>query len=226
MLLALCLGLALVATTAGEARAEESPKPLDADNESVWDHFELSMGFLAGGRRYDKTNFAYQDGDGGVAKGLREPFRADPFHHVPVFGLRYDVRLVASYVRMTAGFDLPFASFDSLASTGNYVLDGESHQVSVQGIYPKELRFGIGGEYPFGPVAPFIDVLGGVHWVTADLTVDGKPASYDATSFSFSARAGLRLHVRDWFFASIAGEAGIVGETVWGAELAVGFALM
>ncbi len=39
-------------------------------------------------------------------------------------------------------------------------------------------------------------------------------------------RAGVRLHVRKWFFAAIAGEIGVVGPMVWAADLSVGFAVM
>lgn len=218
----LTLGCLLVPSLA----AAEEPEPLDPDGESAWDHFEFSMGFLAGYRDYSKTNFAYRSGGGPGAQVLSEPFRREPFDGTMVYGLRYDVRLVASYVRMTAGFDLPFPAFEQGQTNSTQWMGDAPTQVSVQAIRPYELRFGIGAEYPIGPVAPFVDILGGVHWVTAELAVDDAVATYKATSFAFSGRGGLRLHVRDWFFASAAGEVGFVGETKWGAELSVGFAAM
>jgi hypothetical protein len=129
-------------------------------------------------------------------------------------------------VRMTAGFDLPFASFGPSDGTAQYSFGGGQHDVTVRSIGTKDLRFGIGGEYPFGPVAPFVDLLGAVHWVSTTLTIDGTPADYGASTFAFAVRGGLRLHVRKWFFATAAGEVGLVGDERWGCEVGVGFAFM
>jgi hypothetical protein len=101
-----------------------------------------------------------------------------------------------------------------------------SRKISVQSIDPIDLRFGIGAEYPIGPVVPFVDVMGGVHWVNTTLSVDEHQVDYSASSFALSARAGARLHVRRWFFAQLAGEVGLLGDVRWGAELSVGFAFM
>jgi len=56
--------------------------------------------------------------------------------------------------------------------------------------------------------------------------VTASKVSYGSFGFGFSGRAGVRLHVRKWFFAAAAGEIGIIGDVRWGAELSVGFALM
>jgi hypothetical protein len=74
-------------------------------------------------------------------------------------------------------------------------------------------------------VTPFVDVIGGLHWVSTDLSIDGQKASYSATKFGFSVRPGLRLEIKRWFFAQAAGEVGIVGDLRWNAELSVGVAL-
>ena len=212
------------------ARADDSgsgPRPLDTREDAVWDHVEMSMGFLAGQRAYGSTTFnASSSGAPAGAASLVEPFQRAPFDRVDVYGLRYDVRLVVSYVRMTAGFDLPFASFSLGDGDAHYSVDGADHAVSVRSLGTKDLRFGIGGEYPFGPLAPFVDLLGAVHWVSTTLTIDGAPADYSAAGFAFAVRAGLRLHVRKWFYATAAGELGLVGDERWGCELGVGFAFM
>jgi hypothetical protein len=190
-------------------------------------HGEFTMGFLAGGRTYADEAFTYDNGAGDIegVGGLVEPFENAPFDRVLAFGLRYDLRLVVSYVRMTAGVDLPFASFQAADTRARYDVEGTDREIVVQELRPYELRFGIGGEYTFGPVTPFVDLLGSMHWVGATLSVDGERTVYRASAFGFAVRAGLRAHLRDWFFLSLSGEVGIVDDVLWGAELSVGFAV-
>lgn len=47
-----------------------------------------------------------------------------------------------------------------------------------------------------------------------------------STTFGYSIRGGIRLQVRRWFFASIAGEVGLNGDVLWGGELSVGFSTL
>lgn len=193
------------------------PDPVDSED-SPWGHFEVSMGFLAGQRHYDEVGFVSESSRDTVP---RAAFQGAPYDRTEVFGLRYDVRLVVSYVRMTAGIDFPFTSFSPGAATRD---TGDGVR-TVDSLKSYALRFGIGAEYPVGPVAPFVDVMGAVHWIDTSLVHQGESSSYSATDFGFAARAGLRLQVRRWFFASVAAEVGIVGPVRWGAELSVGFAL-
>ena len=213
-----------------ERESESKPyDPIDPeDGISDWDHFEFSMGFIGGQRHYDRTTFRHDEGGDGIegAKTLIQPFEQAPFDELFVAGLRYDVRLVVSYVRMTTGVDIPFAIYRPRDAVGEYDVGGVKRKVVVESIQPVGLRFGIGGELPVGPVAPFIDVLGAVHWTHATLRIDDAVVDYAATGFSLSTRAGARLHVRKWFYATMAGEIGIVGDVRWGAELSVGFAAM
>ena len=128
-----------------------------------------------------------------------------------------------SLIRTNVGFDMPLTTYKVSDSTAPYDVSGTLRQVTVQSLSAKELRFGIGGEYPFKKVAIFADLIGGVHWVDTELAVDGYKADYGATSFAFSGRAGLRAYVRKWFFATASGEVGLIGDLKWNAELAVGF---
>jgi hypothetical protein len=208
MLRELCV-LPVLLLLAATARAEEPPEPIDDQIIGPWDHFEVSMGFLAGQRGYRDANFSLSNGAN--ALDLMPSLDAAPFDRVNVFGLRYDARLVVSYLRMTTGFDFPFATYRS---------------DTVRSLRPYELRFGIGAEYPIGPIAPFVDLIGGVHWVDTKLGANDVEAQYSATSFAFSVRSGVRVHVRRWFFAAAAGELGLTGDIRWGAELSVGFALL
>jgi hypothetical protein len=190
-------------------------------------HLEFTMGFLAGQRSYSKTSFEFEEGtaEGIGGGGLIEPFVKPPFDTATVLGLRYDLRLVVSYIRMTVGLDLPFPTFKSSDSKAIYDVTGTQRTVTVQSLSAKELRFGIGGEYPYKSVACYADLLGGVHWVDTDLAIDGLKAQYGAVNFAFSGRAGVRAHVRSWFFATASGEVGIIGDTRWNAELGVGFSI-
>jgi len=201
---------------------EEEPEP------TGWaqgDHFEFTMGFLAGQRSYSKTSFKFDEGkvEGIGGEGLVEPFVKPPFDNATVLGLRYDVRLVMSFIRMTVGFDVPFPTYKVSDSTKIYNVAGTNREVTVQSLSAKELRFGIGGEYPFKRVAIFADLIGGVHWVSADMAISGINATYAATSFAFSGRAGVRAYVRKWFFATASGEVGLIGDLRWNTEFSVGF---
>jgi len=202
---------------ADPATAEDPHAPLDDESLAAWDHFEFSMGFVGGYRRFDRMAF---EGDPTLDPSL---YRTEPLDGVQAYGLRYDVRLVVAYTRMTVGIDFPFTQY-TVADTTRTLADGR--QATVARVKPFAFRFGIGGEIPIGPVAPFVDILGSIHSVRATYDIDDVEREVKARSFGFSARAGLRLHVRKWFFASLAGEVGIVGPTVWAAELSVGFAVM
>ena len=186
------------------------------------DHFELTFGFMAGQRDYTTSSFAYQEGDG--SQSLTQPFEQTPFDNLTVMGLRWELRGVISYVRMTMAFDLPFSSFRAPDTTATYTVEGVESEVIVQSVRPYDLRFGLGGEYSFGTVAPYADLIGGLNWTDVDLTVGGQSVSYSSQTFNLSARAGLRVYLRDMFFIGVSGEAGILGNVTWSAGLTAGFA--
>lgn len=212
----------VAASRASAQSRDESASEHESDGGEA--HFEATMGFIAGRRSYEGMAFATESSVPG-AGALVAPFEAAPFDGATVLGLRYDLRLVASHVRMTAGVDLPFATYRASDATGTYrVLDQDS-RVTVQSLRPYELRFGIGGEGRVGPVALFGDLMGGVHWIDAALSIEGQTADYSAVAFAFSVRAGARLYVRDWFFISTAAELGLIGPITLTTELSLGFDL-
>lgn len=217
------VGLVVVALgsagQAARAQAQSHDESEDADEK-----VEMTMGFIGGERSYEGMAFE-TDASVPGAGALVEPFDGAPFDRVGVLGLRYDVRLVVSHVRMTAGVDFPFATYRASDATGTYRVLDQDARVTVQSLRPYELRFGIGGEGRVGPVALFGDLLGGVHWVNATLSIEGQSADYSAVAFAFSLRAGARFYVRDWFFISAAGDLGLVGPVLWNAELSLGFSL-
>ncbi|MBW1808283.1 MAG: hypothetical protein JRJ87_08825 [Deltaproteobacteria bacterium] len=186
-------------------------------------HFEFTMGFVTGEQKHSGTHFKRETDS---RLHLDEPFLHAPFNQVHVHGLRYELRLVSHHVRMTAGFDVPFTSYQTADATNSYEIDDRLVEVVAEELRPYDLHFGIGGEYWIGPVAAYADLLGGVHWTYATFLVDGEHLDYSATSFNFWARVGLRFHVKDWLFLAAAGEIGLVGDLRWAAELSVGFAIM
>ena len=195
---------------------EDAPPPIDERTIAGWDHFELSMGFLAGQHRLRNARWS------NAATLDPSVFAGAPFDRVEAYGLRYDLRLVVAHVRMTAGVDIPFAAYDVDATRTS--LEGVRTEVPELKLFG--FHFGIGAEYPIGPVAPFVDVLGGLDWATADVVRGAETLRVESRDFAFRIRAGVRLHVRRWFFASASGEVGLTGQPSWAAELSVGFALM
>lgn len=96
---------------AAAAAESDDVAPLDARTLRAWDHVELSMGFLAGQRRYTQTPWTLdQSGALPGTSALVDPLKRASYDNVSMLGVRYDARLVVSYVRMTVGFDLPFAA--------------------------------------------------------------------------------------------------------------------
>lgn len=184
-----------------------------ADPGTDADHFEATMGFLATAQDHRATGFSND-----ASPALAQTFARAPYDRALGLGLRYDARAVISRVRMTVGFDLPFTSFDGAAPTRV-----DEHDVTARSLWSWGLRFGLGGEYSFGAVTPFIDLQGAVLGVSTTVNVDGRAAEYDALRFAFSTRAGVRIHLRRWFFVTASGEVGIIGPTLWSADVGVGF---
>jgi hypothetical protein len=185
-------------------------------------YVEMTMGFIAGGRRYGDSTFESQNS---VAPSLVEPFGRYPYDGINAFGLRYDLRATVTYIRMTIGVDIPFPSFRTADTQARFLVDGMQRAVSVQSLRPYELRFGIGGEYPVWMFAPFVDLIGAAYWANTALAVDDLKAEYRAQGFGFSLRGGCRFHMKQWFFAQVSAEAGVYGPITWNTELSLGFAI-
>lgn len=212
LLIVSMLVLPSTALAFGEADPDE-PAPIDEENIGPWDHFDMSMGFMTGRRGYDRTRFSLHEDS--LSLGIDPALDADPLRAVHVSGLRYEMRQVVSYLRMSAALDIPFPSYGAV-----------DQPVTVRDLSPWELRFGLGAEYPVGAIAPYVDLIGSVHWIDTTLADGDVEADYEATDFSFSVRAGFRLHVRRWFFTTASAEVGLTGPTRWSAELSIGVAIL
>jgi hypothetical protein len=206
------------------------PPPIDQARPSrPRDHVEFTMGFLGGQRTY--TNLAFNLDSGTTASQipgaskLTQPFTLPPYDRVNMVGLRYEARVHIAYARMTAGFDLPFSVYNQTGTSGTYDVGGTMRTVTVESLSAKEAHFGLGAEVPIGRFVPFVDVLGGIHWVSTDVLIDQTKGTWNSTTFAMTLRGGARVYMRRWFFAQAAGEVGLVGDLKWNAELSVGAAL-
>ncbi|MGC4116378.1 MAG: hypothetical protein QM765_17740 [Myxococcales bacterium] len=199
------------------------PEP-EAKLAGLGDHIEVATGFITGSRNYRTITFGLEGAEDPLPSTSSGRFRQYPYDGVLVSGVRWDLRAVVTHVRMGVGFGLPFAAVDSGRASGEVDVGGVTRQVAVQTLQPYELRFGLGGEYAFGRVALFADLLGEVHWLRTSLVVDGQRADYGVTAFRFAASAGARVALKGGFFLTATGEVGILGDVVWGAQLGAGYA--
>jgi len=187
-------------------------------------HFEMSVGFMGGVRSYGAAPFAIE-GRTDTLAGLDEPFEIVPFEDSVVFGPRWESRVVLSPIRLTLGYQRPYPTWSGLEGTRAELPDGSRVSVEARGLKVDEVRFGLGIEAPNTRVTPFVDLVGDVSWVRAELAVDGAPASFATESFSLAGRGGLRFQTHDNVFVEAAGEYGLVGANDWSTHLMVGFAV-
>ena len=199
----------------------EAPPPVEEESTS---HFELAMGFMGGDRDYRGAGFSYTGGEGGAGggKSLIEPLERSPFDGARAFGPSWELRQVVERVRFTVGLQKPFTSF-RLSDATSVTADGQ--QVGARSLSSWELRLGLGFEYQLGRVTPFVDLIGQIDWLTAQLTVDQQPATYRASSFAMSARGGARIQVSKLVFVAPSAEVGFTGDVRWTAQLMVGIKL-
>lgn len=211
------------------ALAAKSVDESDDERHFSTDRFELSVGFMGGGRDYRESGFVYAGGPGGdvpFGQALIEPLQRFPFVNARLFGPSWEVREVTSGVRFSVGLQKPFASFNTSAGTATSQVGGVDLEVSSRALSMWELRFGLGYEYTFAKrFTPFVDLIGQLDWVSAELTIGGAQARYQAQSFAFSAKAGVRVLVSKWVFIAPSAEIGLVGDVRWGAQLVAGVQL-
>jgi hypothetical protein len=184
--------------------------------------FEGTLGFLGGWARY---------GDLGFAGTLpASAFEAGPITGAPIAGLRYDLRLVVAFVRMTVGADLAWSLYDAGETSRTFVFDEQAHTVSDRSVFSWSLRFGLGFELAASSdVRVFADLLGSLRVVEAQSAVaSGTTASTQVSSqamtFVPGLRIGARMRVVDAFFVQLAADGSPIGPWVTG-ELSVGGAI-
>jgi hypothetical protein len=235
---ALCGAVLLAATTAsaapdddGWARDAKAPKvEREPEPTLAW---EFTMGFMGGVVDPSGLPLVFQSGDAvnvAGATGLAAPFGGPNLRTLVTAGPTWETRAIQSHVRFTLGLQKPFAQFRQGALDGpveatGSPLVGAPLQVSPRSLSLWVIRFGLGGEYTFGRVTPFADVLGDVQLATAEVAVDGQPGKYGSSGFGFSVRGGARVRVDRYLSVGLAAEYGLLGPPRYGATLLVGWVL-
>lgn len=173
------------------------------------------MGFVGGAARYSEVGLT---GDLDVP-GL---FDAGPAAVVAMTGLRYDLRLVVAFVRMTVGADVLFALFDPPPRARSVETGDGSLRVVDRRFFEWSLRFGLGLEVSAGPVRLFADALVVTHFVEADVTIDDQRMAYGAIAASPGLRLGARVPIVGSFFAQVEIDGAAFAPTWGGAAISVG----
>lgn len=179
--------------------------------------FEGTIGFLGGWSRYADA-------------GLSGPLPASAFEQgvgqgAPIAGLRYDVRLVVAFVRMTIGADLAWSLFRAQDTTRTIVIDDGTRTLSDRAAFLWALRFGLGLEVGVSEdVRLFGDVIGSVRFLEVQSTLDSTNVTSSVVSFAPGLRVGARIRIVDAFFVQLAADASPFGPWIAG-DVAVGGAL-
>lgn len=209
-------------------RAGKGPDPKPQQGEPPPQSYsELTFGFMGGLRDESSTGFVVTGETAGTpgAASLVGPFVNAPLTRAIVSGPAWEARWVHHHVRMTVGLQKPFALLPLADGAGQYDVDGTSRSVSLRTLQLWDVRLGLGAELTVQRVTPFVDLLGDVRWVGADVAVDGLSASYRAWSFGYSVRAGLKVRLSEAMFVAASGEVGLLGASRYGGQLVIGFAL-
>ncbi len=213
---------ALADARLGEAKAAKDSRALRTYQRT---HSEMSVGYL--GQWSDERNrgFALRSSTGPaeLAGAVVDPFLGAPFVGAVQAGPTIEWRGVLDGVRFTTGVRFPFTSFRPSDSAQRVTLNGAEHDVLVRSVSVWEFRTGLGFELPFHRVAPFVDVLGDVSTLNAQLAIDGHAADYRSTAFSLGGRVGLRVQVSHVFIQAAA-EAMAIGPVRLGGSLQAGVA--
>ncbi len=201
---------------ASDARREPTSEPREAMRDRTMEHvrFEGTIGFLGGWARYADA-------------GLSGPLPASAFERgvgegAPIAGLRYDVRLVVAFVRMTIGADLAWSLFRAQDTTRTIVIDDGTRTLSDRAAFLWALRFGLGLEVGVSDdVRLFGDVIGSVRFLEVQSTLETTNVTSSVVSFAPGLRIGARVRIVDAFFVQLAADASPFGPWIAG-DLAVG----
>lgn len=179
--------------------------------------FELTMGFVGGYARYADLGLT------GTTMLPPGTFDGGPTTGAAMAGLRYDARLVVSFVRMTVGGDLAWGLFDG----GPRVLSegGVPITITDRRIFDGALRFGLGLEANLDGVRLFADVLGTLHFVEVAVERQGDAVTHTAMGFAPGLRLGVRLPIVDSFFVQLSADGSPFGPSYIGGDLSVGGAI-
>ncbi|HYV43355.1 MAG TPA: hypothetical protein VFA20_00780 [Myxococcaceae bacterium] len=204
------------------ARAATAPTSSPASRDEF--HFTISM--IGASVSYWDTPLAFESGSAGELPGVKqmvEPFGAAPFSGLRAYGLRLEQRGIIHHVRLGLGGQIAFPRWRLADVNGIYDVDGVARHISATAVSSKDLRLSIGLDLPIGPVHLYGDVVGTLRFISTRLLIDGDEAKFGATSFGYSAEAGVALSVSDGLRLGLQVERGLVGEEAWGGSLVLAF---
>jgi hypothetical protein len=206
--------------TEAETETGTGTETLDR-HDDVMEHvrFEGTLGFLGGWARHADVGLS---GSPSLPPGA---FDAGALAGAPMAGLRYDLRLVVAFVRMTAGADLAWSLFRAADTARAIDGMGGTQSLSDRGAFLWALRFGLGLEATLDDrVRLFADLLGSVRFLEVQSSLDGVPTTQSASTFAPGLRLGARVRIVDAFFVQLAADGSPLGPWVSG-ELSVGGAI-
>lgn len=209
----------VLAQAQASASSEFEPRLEEAGaEEHVHLRLELTMGFAGGVGRYSEVGLT---GNPALPPGT---FDGGPASGAGMVGLRYDLRLVVSFVRMTIGGDLLWGLFDG---TSPRTLDEAGTPITIadRRLFDGALRFGLGLEANLDGVRLFADVIGVLHFVEASVERQGDAVTHRATTFSPGLRLGVRIPIVEHFFVQVAADGTPFGPSYVGGDLSVGGAI-
>lgn len=180
--------------------------------------FELTMGFVSGYARYADVGLT------GAASLPRATFDDGPVAGTAMAGLRYDARLVVSFIRMTVGGDLMWGLFDG-AHARSVDDAGASVSITNRRLFDGALRFGLGLEANVDGVRLFADLLGVLHFLEVVVERQDQSITRSATVFAPGLHVGVRVPVADAFFVQLSADGSPFGPTWIGGDLSVGGAI-
>ncbi len=187
---------------------------------------ELAWGFHGGIRSWGDAPFAFDtDHRAHGLAGAEGTYEVTPFSDTPVAGLYGELRYVGPPLRVIGGYRVTFPDWGALEPTTVKPLTGGRKRAVATGGHAQEFRLGFGYEPPIGPVTPFVDLLGDVTVVRAQVAFDGEPSDVRSTHFSLVPRAGVRIWLdkAGLSYLELAGEHAVFGPGGTAGHFGLGF---
>jgi hypothetical protein len=181
--------------------------------------FELNMGFFGGAVDPSALPFVAQPDATATATALGAPF-GPGLTRLGVAGPSWELRVMESNARFTVGARKAFGEFRPGSLEGDV---GAVH-LAPRDLSVWDLRFGLGAEYTFGRLTPFVDLLGDLQFASAEVTVDGARSHFDAHGFGLSARVGARVQLDRFLSLGLSGEYGVLGAPRFSGMATLGWA--
>ena len=179
----------------------------------------VEFDFLAGQRNYQAARFSRTAGD--TSPSLISTFQGSPFDGVTVAGVGFEMNVAVEGVRFAFGFARPYVQWSGPIMS----VDPETRVVStaqIRRMDADEKLFAIGYQVGLKKARVSFDLVGTADTVTTDVAIGEKQGTYEATSFGFALRTGVRYPFTKGFYLHASAEGGISGSTTFGTTFGIG----